>query len=97
MTGVRVISVSEAPLTFRQATLRDSVPIFLNSIGVAIGSRTVLAGGVPFAQEVLTLPFLLIVLASSAWGIAEIVTMLGNTKRRAIHDFIAGSIVVRTR
>ncbi len=30
------------------------------------------------------------------WWIAEIITMLTNEKRRAIHDYIAGTVVVRT-
>jgi uncharacterized RDD family membrane protein YckC len=30
------------------------------------------------------------------WNVAEIVTMLTNAKRRALHDLIAGSVVVRT-
>ncbi len=31
-----------------------------------------------------------------AWGLAELVTMLFHPKRRAIHDLIAGTVVVRT-
>ena len=34
-------------------------------------------------------------LISSAWVIIELVTMLSNYKRRAVHDFIAGSVVVK--
>jgi uncharacterized RDD family membrane protein YckC len=30
-----------------------------------------------------------------AWFTLEIVTMLSNRKRRAVHDFIAGSVVMR--
>lgn len=29
------------------------------------------------------------------WSVLEIVTMLANGKRRAVHDFIAGTVVVR--
>ena len=31
-----------------------------------------------------------------AWFLLELVTMLFNPKRRAVHDFIAGSVVKRT-
>ena len=34
-------------------------------------------------------------LISAAWVIIELVTMLSNNKRRAVHDFIAGSVVVK--
>lgn len=30
------------------------------------------------------------------WYFLELVTMLTNRKRRALHDFIAGTVVVRT-
>jgi uncharacterized RDD family membrane protein YckC len=30
-----------------------------------------------------------------AWFVLELLTMLTNNKRRALHDFIAGSVVVR--
>ena len=30
------------------------------------------------------------------WFVAEVLTMLTNDKRRALHDFIAGTVVVRT-
>ena len=33
--------------------------------------------------------------STSAWFIVEVATMLTNDKRRALHDFIAGSVVVR--
>jgi len=32
---------------------------------------------------------------SLVWFVAELVTMLTNAKRRAVHDFIARSVVVR--
>jgi hypothetical protein len=30
-----------------------------------------------------------------AWWILEVATMLSNSKRRALHDFIAGTVVMR--
>ncbi len=30
------------------------------------------------------------------WTATEVITMLMNGKRRAIHDFIAGTVIVRT-
>ena len=32
--------------------------------------------------------------ASAAWGWSELVYLLFNVKRRALHDFIAGTVVV---
>ncbi|WP_133273491.1 RDD family protein [Hymenobacter radiodurans] len=35
--------------------------------------------------------------ASSLWALTEIITMFTNSKRRALHDFIAGTVVVRVK
>jgi hypothetical protein len=32
-----------------------------------------------------------------AWTFSEVLVMLTNKRRRALHDFIAGTLVVRTR
>jgi uncharacterized RDD family membrane protein YckC len=40
---------------------------------------------------------LAVALASGAWLLLELATMLGNPHRRALHDFIAGSVVMRVR
>lgn len=38
---------------------------------------------------------LLQVLLGSCWSFAELITMLSNERRRAIHDFIGGTVVVK--
>jgi hypothetical protein len=43
-----------------------------------------------------TQPFNLFLELPGWWFVAEVITMLTNEKRRALHDFIAGTIVVRT-
>ena len=35
-------------------------------------------------------------LITNIWLVSQLVVMLGNSKRRAVHDFIAGTVVVRT-
>jgi hypothetical protein len=41
-------------------------------------------------------PALWLTLVPGFWFFAEVLTMLTNRKRRALHDFIAGTVVVRT-
>ena len=82
---VKVISVDGSRLSMRQALLRDSVPLVLVVIYVLLGPDADRAGGWGrFLANV-----------SIIWFVLEIVSMLTNDKRRAIHDFIAGSVVVR--
>jgi|KBSSwiStaDraftv2_1062776.scaffolds.fasta_scaffold128226_4 hypothetical protein len=40
--------------------------------------------------------FWLLMALPGLWFLAEVLTMLTNAKRRALHDFIAGTVVVRT-
>jgi uncharacterized RDD family membrane protein YckC len=43
-----------------------------------------------------SLPALILAYASIGWFLLEVVTMLTNSKRRALHDLIAKTVVVRT-
>ena len=104
-TRVRVVDFkTEGPITFRQALLRDIVPI-LTSIPLIIYESYRLIMGLPISVSVFrvspdssvgTTGEQWIVLIVFVWWFAEIVTMLTNDKRRAIHDFIAGTVVIRT-
>lgn len=96
LTEVKVVHKSEARgITVWQATLRDIVPVIGFLISIA---GSVVYAVVPETDE-LTGTLIVIagayVYASGFWYIAEIVSMLFNRKRRAVHDFIAGTVVVR--
>jgi uncharacterized RDD family membrane protein YckC len=39
----------------------------------------------------------LILFSTSGWLLAELITMLFNKKRRAIHDFLGNSVVIDSR
>ena len=91
------------PIAFRHAVIRDGFPILvlIATLGYAaycltIGKTTIdhyVIGKFPpeVATDVTILGMILLV-----WYWAEIVTMLTNEKRRALHDFIAGTVVLRT-
>jgi uncharacterized RDD family membrane protein YckC len=95
-TGVKVVDKSEqSAISWRQAVMRYivqmllSVPlvawIFKFGFPVKGGTYYGIAAIVAYAWGI----------AISAWFVAEVVTMLCNRKRRAVHDFIAGTVVVR--
>jgi uncharacterized RDD family membrane protein YckC len=96
LTRVRVLDVSESQLTIKQAVLRDIVPLAFTVMGVVLGIRIAMGGVDPLADPELTAIDLMIGFTGLAWFIAEVVTMLWNKKRRALHDYIARSVVVRT-
>jgi uncharacterized RDD family membrane protein YckC len=92
--GVKVLHVNESRLTMRQAIVRDSPLILMSAVSATIGIRYIANGGNPLAFERMPMPDFL-VYAGGLWFLAEVATMLTNEKRRALHDWIAGSVVVR--
>jgi uncharacterized RDD family membrane protein YckC len=98
---IRVLDVSGGRLTFPQAVLRDAFPLAFAAASLAIDLPVVASGQNPYDEARIAregLPWLseLFGYLSLAWFVAEFVTMLFNDKRRAIHDYIASSVVVRT-
>ncbi len=99
---VRVVDFrTEGSLSFRQAFIREVIPVVLSAglagyeiyaIGTGALSQANIARGEFVAHRIFWflagVPFL--------WAVAEGVSMLMNEKRRALHDFIAGTVVVRT-
>jgi uncharacterized RDD family membrane protein YckC len=95
--GIRVLSASEAKLSLRQALLRDAVPILISSVSIIYWLPRIASGAGQYSDSLeLTWVDEASIFGSLIWFVAELVTMLTNSKRRAIHDFIAGSVVVRT-
>lgn len=92
---VKVLDVSETrTLTFRQAILRDSFYLLVAIIGFIYyavlltqtdDQQTVLGDYSSFSDNPVFW-----------WTLIELITMLTNSKRRALHDFIAKSVVVTT-
>jgi len=103
VTKVRVVDFrTERSISWRQAWLREGIPMVLslgflgwqiffiltgNLSADAVANRRGLAQSKGF-WLVMALPTL--------WFVAEVLTMLTNERRRAVHDFIAGTVVVRT-
>jgi uncharacterized RDD family membrane protein YckC len=92
---VQVVNIDETRLTMRQAFLRDSIGISLALVYLLFAINPVFSGVSPDSRDfkahipsvILNVGLLVLIL--------ELVTMLTNAKRRSLHDFIAGSVVVR--
>lgn len=94
---VKVMDFSEqGTLSFKQAVLRDGVYLVLQIIGIVlifinivrIGAYTV-AGIEPYNSYLSYF--------SLAWFLIEIITLLTNEKGRALHDKIAGTVVINLK
>lgn len=81
---IKVIkNADQTPIGLRAALIRDSVPLtlYFGSLVFGLGQN---ASGWEITNNILF-----------GWFLVEIMSALTNEKRRAIHDFIAGTVVVR--
>jgi uncharacterized RDD family membrane protein YckC len=86
---------SENNITFKQAFLRDCVPVVML---VFLLTASVFMPIEPTGEspEWLVYGMMIFGLSYFLWHLLEIITMLFNDKNRALHDFIAGTVVIRT-
>ncbi len=103
VTKVRVVDFrTEGSITWSQAWLREGIPTAISLSLVGWEISLILTGrlspAVVQTGEAVTTStgYWILVVLPMLWFLAEVVTMLTNEKRRALHDFIAGTVVVRT-
>ena len=95
VAGVKVLDISGTQtINLRQSILRDSFYLTVEVIGFFYFIFLVVKNGdtqyfFDGFNDFAGTPFLI-------WTLLELITMFTNNKRRAIHDFLAKSVVVRT-
>ena len=105
---LKVVMLDGAPVTTQAAILRYSVQIALaalSTLGLAMAGFNVTdeefqsAG---YLQKITTLSThapawnTVVTWSAQGWYVLGAIVMLCNDKRRAVHDFIAGTVVIRT-
>lgn len=87
---------TETSITLKQSVRRESVNIAINSSWIllvfSISISLQQLGSVP---AVLTYLIMGLNSLATVWALSEFITMLFNEKRRAVHDFIGRTVVVR--
>lgn len=91
---VKVMSLDETPLSMKQAAMRSLVPLCLVGLAFLLRLRALFDPVGALLSRGTLLAVVLLSLANIGWFLLEAATMLANSKRRALHDFIAGSVVV---
>lgn len=94
-TGVIVRDLSEQPLSMRQAVLRDIAGVVLLPVTLVVYIPLIVRGVNPFRPEHMPALHWQLGYLTFGWSVIDVVTVFANRKRRALHDFIAGSVVVR--
>jgi uncharacterized RDD family membrane protein YckC len=90
---LKVLDVSEKPITFAQAVIRSLPQLFPAFVGASlINSATEQNPD----QDFIEIFGILITGVTWIWQIADIIVCLSSDKKRALHDLIAGTVVVKT-
>lgn len=94
VAGIRVVDISECKnLSLKQSIARDSVYLLIALI--TLSYYAIKAVGADSAEEEIGSFLSISDNLMMIWALAEIITMFTNEKRRAIHDYLAQSVVVR--
>ena len=88
LTGVKVVRVDDSPISFVQACVRNLPQIILVLISLVPVMNLELGGT---AEAPLTPVSILI----ACWGMADVAGFIISPKGRALHDMIAGTVVIR--
>jgi uncharacterized RDD family membrane protein YckC len=95
-TRIKVLDRSGGHIpTLKQALIRDSGYIIVNTLFLIWFIYLVVTGRYTDSSQLLNGPAILLIYASLGWSLLEIITMATNKKRRAFHDYIAGTVVVK--
>lgn len=89
LIGIKIFDKSEkVKNSFGQAVLRDIVPIGI----ILIFYLTSILGLTSDSSVLAFLQYTIII-----WSLVEIITLLFSKKHRALHDFIAGTVVLKIK
>lgn len=97
IVGIKILDFqTESPVSFNQSLKREIVPLII--VNISLISGWVLFYGVDIQNyEFTTLGKIIVFLPGfiyGIWSLLEIVTMLFDDKKRALHDYIAGTVCV---
>ena len=104
--GIRIVRTTGEAIGWREALLRSSVDVLFSAVGMAASFVTLAAitdtefYRVGWVQESVNLQtqqsswLRWTDVAGQIWFWSELVVMLFNSRRRALHDFIAGTVVI---
>jgi uncharacterized RDD family membrane protein YckC len=96
VTKIKVLDLSEDRVpSLRQALIRDIGYVALNTLTLVYVIYLIANGQYTQGAEVTALPGKILAWVGFGWFLLEITTMLTNEKRRAFHDYIAGTVVTR--
>lgn len=94
---VKVLDIAEQPITFLQAILRSLPTLIALVISINFNNPQIL-DGTANPNDIFVAKNLVFYLATGLFlfSLANAITLLVSNKHRALHDYIAGTIVIKT-
>lgn len=94
--GVKIVTYpEELPISYFQAFIRDLPYFSIYFLQTVILIATILFPYLSYNSSLMT-TLEIVSHAGTVWVFIEIISMLFNDKRRAVHDFIAKTVVIKT-
>lgn len=94
---VKVLDITERPITFTQSVVRSLPQLFPVFISASTLSHQILPQtDEVFPNDVFGTILTVIYGLYSLWNIFDIIICLSSDKKRALHDLVAGTVVVKT-
>ncbi|RVT72757.1 RDD family protein [Flavobacterium sufflavum] len=107
IAGIKIIKMNGKPIGWKEAILRHSVLLALTIFSIITmiicllkADETVFKSldwlkRSEYLMSLAKTPFMIHVWASNIWIYGEFIVLLTNDRKRAAHDFIAGTVIVR--
>ncbi|MBI1925718.1 RDD family protein [Candidatus Poribacteria bacterium] len=93
---VKVMDAVEQPITYRHALIREAIPLALSLITLTISIFDIIEIKKYDAMQQ-SQHFMWLNWVSVGWLLLEVTTMFTNGRRRAFHDYLAGTVVVNLK
>jgi len=94
-TGIIVLHVSENRIiNYEEAVIRES-PNLIGSLFFFVMTVYLEFDTDAFTNHAFVITYGILSSANAIWFLVEIITMFSNKKRRALHDYLAHSVVIR--
>jgi uncharacterized RDD family membrane protein YckC len=106
IVGIKIVKIDASPIDWKEAFLRYSVNIVFSFLSIAIMAMAVLLAdkeiynNLNWFQRFAYLSGIvknnIITILNNIWIWSEIIVLLFNKRKRAIHDFIAGTVIIKS-
>jgi uncharacterized RDD family membrane protein YckC len=107
IVGLKIVKLNSSPFSWKESFLRHSVNLFFILANIIIMVIAIIKAdseiynSLSWSEQSLYLSsifnFGILTILMNIWIWGEIIVILFNKRRRAIHDFIAGTVIIKSK